>query len=272
MSVPDQIIAMYRGHPISAAHILKKIGPGPHVPEDLWAHDQDHYGGLQANAEIAERAGLAPGLAVADFCAGLGGPARWYAHVHGVDVTGVDLTPDRVTGAAELTAAVGLQDRVRVIEGSVTDAPLDDGVMDAVVSQEAFLHIPDYPAAAAEAFRVLKPGGRAVISTLSAPGSLGDEDAELLRRGVGFMALPTVGEWVATFRAAGFAQVETEDLTDRWAEVLRERLRMYTALREETLAAGSPTGDEWFHRAYPRFVELISSGGLGGVLIVAAKG
>jgi len=269
MTVPDQIIAIYRGHPISATHILKKIGPGPHSPEDLWAHDQDHYGGLTANAEIAERAGMAPGQRVADFCAGLGGPARWYAHVHGVDVTGVDLSPDRIEGAAALTMAVGLEDRVRVIEGSVTAAPLDDETMDVVVSQEAFLHIPDYPAAVAEAFRVLKPGGRAVISTLTAPRPLGAEDAELLRRGVGFMALPTAAEWVATFRAAGFARVETEDLTQRWAEVLRERLRMYMALREETEAAGSPAGDDWFHRAYPRFVELISAGGLGSLLIVA---
>ena len=272
MAAADQIIAMYRGHPISAAHILKKIGPGPHAPEDLWPHDQDHYGGLDANAEIADRAGMAPGMKVADFCAGLGGPARWYAHVHGVDVTGVDLTPDRVAGAAALTSAVGLQDRVRVIEGSVTAAPLGDGVMDVVVSQEAFLHIPDYPAAVAEAFRVLKPGGRAVISTLTAPRPLTAEDAELMRRGVGFMALPTTEKWVATFRAAGFARVETEDLTERWAEVLRERLRMYMALREETEAAGDPTGDDWFHRAYPRFVELISAGKLGGILIVATKG
>lgn len=271
MAAADQIIAMYRGHPISATHILQKIGPGPHDPGDLWPHDQDHYGGLRSNARIARRAEMAPGQKVADFCAGLGGPARWYAHVHGVDVTGLDLTPDRVAGAALLTRAVGLSDRVRVLEGSVTNAPIADAVMDAVVSQEAFLHIPDYPGAVAEACRVLRPGGRAVISTLSSPRPLDADDEELLRRGIGLMVAPSMAEWEATFRQAGFARVATEDLTEQWAEVLRGRLRMYLALRDETAAAGAPTGDAWFHRAYPRFVELISTGRLGGVLITAHK-
>ena len=271
MTVSDQVAAMYRGHPISAAHILQQIGPGSHAPEDLWPHDQDHFGGLDANAEIADRAGMEPGRKVADFCAGLGGPARWYAHIRGVDVTGVDLTPERVAGAAALTEAVGLTDRVRVLEGSVTAAPLGDGTMDAVVSQEAFLHIPDYPAAIGEAFRVLRSGGRAVISTLSAPAPLGREDDELMRRGLCFLATPSAAEWDAAFRGAGFDTVVLKDLTRRWGEILRERLRMYTALRDETAQAGTPTGDAWFHRAYPRFVELISSGGLGGVLITATK-
>ncbi|MEM7191188.1 MAG: methyltransferase domain-containing protein [Pseudomonadota bacterium] len=269
--VIEHIQAMYQGHPISAAHILQKIGPGPHAPEDLWPHDQDHYGGLEANARIADRAGLAPGMRVADFCAGLGGPARWYAHVHDVDVTGVDLTPERVEGAAELTRAAGLSDRVRVLNGSITDAPLPDGTYDAVVSQEAFLHIADYPLAVAEAYRVLKPGGRAVVTSLTAPIPLPDEDALLLRRGIGLFVAPSSERWAEVFSGAGFGTIETEDLSAEWAEVLRERLAMYMALREETEAAGTPTGDTWFHRAYPRFVELITAGGLGGILIKGTR-
>jgi ubiquinone/menaquinone biosynthesis C-methylase UbiE len=75
------------------------------------------------------------------------------------------LTPARVAGAAELTKLVGLQDRVRVLEGNVMDVPLPDAGMDAVVSQEAFLHVPDKGRALAEAFRILKPGGRLASPT-----------------------------------------------------------------------------------------------------------
>lgn len=271
MSVSEQITEMYRNHPISAAHILQKIGPGPHAPEALWPHDQDHYGGLDANAQIADHAGLRPGMTVADFCAGLGGPARWYAHVRGVHVTGIDLTSERVNGAAALNAICGLEDRVTVLQGSVTDAPLRDETVDAVVSQEAFLHIPDYPKAVAEAFRVLRPKGRAVVSTLAAEKPLSDDDERLLRRGLGFQALPSPSGWRSTFTDVGFSPVESTDLTSRWAKVLKERLAMYLALRKETKASGHPTGDDWFHTAYPRFVDLICSGGLGGILITAIK-
>lgn len=271
MSVTDQITEMYRGHPISAAHILQKIGQGPHAPETLWPHDQDHYGGLKANAEIAEQAGMKPGMIIADFCAGLGGPARWYAHVHGVHVKGIDLTLDRVKGASALNEMCGLTDQVTILHGSVTDAPIEDETVDAVVSQEAFLHIPDYPKAVAEAFRILKTGGRAVVSTLTSKTALRDDDTDLLRRGLGFQALPSPAIWNSTFIDAGFTQVDTLDLSARWAMVLKERLAMYMKLRQETEASGHPSGDDWFHRAYPRFVELISQGVLGGILITAGK-
>src|ERR1035438_10314419 len=70
-------------------------------------HDQDHYGGLEANDALAERAGICKGTRVVDFCAGLGGPSRYLAHRYGADVTGIELTPARVDGAKELTLLVG---------------------------------------------------------------------------------------------------------------------------------------------------------------------
>jgi SAM-dependent methyltransferase len=112
-------------------------------PDDLFAHDQDHYGGLSANDALAQAARIGVGSKVVDLCAGLGGPARYLAHRHGADVTGIELTPARVAGAAELSRRVGLDGQVRVLEGNVMDLPLADASFDAVVSQEALLHVPD---------------------------------------------------------------------------------------------------------------------------------
>src|SRR5262245_40596309 len=99
----DQAIYFYTRHPISSAIILAKLraarghldGVGA---EELFAHDQDHYGGLPANDALAHAARIGPGSRVADFCAGLGGPARYLAHRYGADVTGIELTPARVAG------------------------------------------------------------------------------------------------------------------------------------------------------------------------------
>ena len=265
------LVAMYSRHPISARHILSKIGPGPHAPDALWPHDQDHYGGLAANERLAAAVGMAPGMRIADFCAGLGGPARWYAHVKGVDVTGVDLSPDRVAGAAALNEAVGLSDRVRVLEGSIAAAPLDDDAFDAVVSQEAFMHVPDKTAALAEAFRALRSGGRLALTDITVPSPLSAADESLLRRGLMFHSCVSSTDYVAAFGDAGFDDVRLTDLSAEWADILKDRLRMYIALRRETAAAGAPQGDEWFHRAYPRFVELVAAGGIGGAMVSGRK-
>ena len=56
-------IDFYERHPISAQIILAKLEAAHGTleglqPEDLFAHDQDHYGGLAANDALARAAGL----------------------------------------------------------------------------------------------------------------------------------------------------------------------------------------------------------------------
>jgi SAM-dependent methyltransferase len=162
-------IDFYERHPISCEIILNKLNAARgHLndltPDELFPHDQDHYGGLDANDALAERADIGKGTRIVDFCAGLGGPSRYFAHRYDADVTGIELTPTRVKGAEELTHRVGLQDRVRVIAGNVMQVPLPESSVDVVISQEALLHVPDKERALSEAYRILKPGGRIVFT------------------------------------------------------------------------------------------------------------
>jgi SAM-dependent methyltransferase len=262
-------IDFYARHPISAEIVLTKVRQARGnldnvVPEELFEHDQDHYGGLAANDALAARAQIGPDVCVCDFCAGLGGPARYFAHRYGADVTGIELTPARVAGARQLTQLVGLQDRVRVLEGDVMNAPLADGSMDVVVSQEAFLHVPDLPHALGEARRLLRPGGRIAFTNWVAPRPLSDADRELMWQGMAVRALYSLEGHGDLLRQAGFAVVSTEDLTVEWADILRQRLEMYLKLRGEAERAGAPSGHDAFYRSYVRFVALIQSGELGG--------
>lgn len=272
----DHVKAFYARHPISAEHILAKIEAARGSldglrPEDLWPHDQDHYGGLAANDVLAERTGLVPGLAVADLCAGLGGPARYLAYRYGVTVTGVELTPARVAGANRLTAAVGLDDRVRVVEGDVMAVPLPAASQDVVVSQEALLHVPDKAAAIGEAARILRPGGRFAFTDWIAHRALTRDETETMWVGIAAQTLQSIPGYRALLDAAGFARSGEDDLTEAWGGILSQRLRMYERLREETRAAGKPSGDDAFYAAYSRLVELVRAGALGGARFVCAR-
>ena len=100
----SQAIFFYSRHPISADIILTKLRASRGDlaglrPEELFPHDQDHYGGVAANDELAKGAVIGRGTRIADFCAGLGGPARYLAHRYGAQVMGIELTPARVAGA-----------------------------------------------------------------------------------------------------------------------------------------------------------------------------
>jgi sarcosine/dimethylglycine N-methyltransferase len=272
----EQTIYFYTRHPISAAIILAKLREARgHLdgvrPDELFAHDQDHYGGLAANDALAAAVGIRAGMRVADFCAGLGGPARYHAHRSGADVTGIELTPARVAGANELTRRVGLQDRVRVIEGDVMQVPLPDASVDAVISQEALLHVPDNLRALQEAHRILKPGGRIAFSTWIAPRPLSEPDRDLMWRGMAMASLHSLQGYQALLREAGFTAIAIEDLTHEWGEILRQRLAMYRKLRGEAEAAGTPSGHDAFYESYVRFVDLVSSGDMGGGRFGAQK-
>ena len=108
----SQLFYFYNRHPISRDIIVAKLRASRgHLdnlrPEDLYAHDQDHYGGVNATDELARQAQIGSGTAVADFCAGLGGTVRYLANKYGANVTGVEFTPVRAAGAQELSASGG---------------------------------------------------------------------------------------------------------------------------------------------------------------------
>jgi sarcosine/dimethylglycine N-methyltransferase len=183
------VIDFYERHPISREIILTKLKAGRgHLdqisPEELFPHDQDHYGGLAANEALAARAGIRKGTRLVDFCAGLRGPARYLAYRYGADVTGIELTRARVKGAEELTHLVGLQNKVRIIEGNVMQVPLPESTVDVVISQEALLHVPDKGRVLAEAYRILKPGGRIAFTDWVAHRTLSEADKGLMWRGM----------------------------------------------------------------------------------------
>jgi SAM-dependent methyltransferase len=273
---PDHAIYFYSRHPISFEIICKKLlGERGTLdglkPEDLYAHDQDHYGGLAANDALAGAARLASGEKIADFCAGLGGPARYYAQRYGVDVTGIELTPARAKGANELTRMVGLEARVRVLNANVMDVPLPDASLDAVVSQEAFLHVPDKAQTLREAFRLLKPGGRIAFTDWTPHRPLSTEDAQLMWDGMAAQSLLNAEQYRAALADAGFRDIVTEDLTGPWGAILAERLAMYQKLRTEAERAGTASGHDAFHRSYIRFVALMQERTLGGARFSAAK-
>jgi SAM-dependent methyltransferase len=269
-------IDFYERHPISAQIILAKLEAARGTledlqPEELFPHDQDHYGGLAANDALALAARIGLGSEVVDLCAGLGGPARYLAHRYGADVTGIELTPARVAGAAELSRRVGLDSQVHVLEGNVMNLPLPDAGYDAVVSQEALLHVPDIARVFAEAYRVLRPGGRFAFTNWVVHRPLSEAERQLLWDGMAAATLISADRHAELLRGAGFEIEAVEDETEAWGVILAERLRMYEKLRGEAQAAGTPAGHDDFYKSYVLFVDLVQKKAMGGARFTAVK-
>lgn len=278
MPAPDNqhVLAFYSRHPISREQILAGVAARRGnldglAPEDLFAFDQDHYGGLPVVDALAERALIGSESQVADFCAGLAGPARYLAYKYGAIVTCIELNAHRAPGAADLTRRVGLAHRVRIVRGDVMHVPLAAQSMDAVISQEALLHVPDKCAALSEAYRVLRRGGRLAFTDWAEHRPLDATDSESMWRGIAAQSLQSFDSYPQMLREIGFRNVAVEDLTAEWGGILAERFAMYRKLREETTRLGTPSGDEAFYRSYARLVALVRERTLGGGRFTAEK-
>lgn len=132
-------------------------------PEDLAPVDEFHIRGREATIELAERAGFRPGQSVIDLGCGLGGSCRFLAEHYGMQAMGVDITPEFVDVANELSRLVGMEHAVKCLTASVTDLPFSDGSFDFAWTEHVQMNVADKRTLYSEAARVLKPGGRLVF-------------------------------------------------------------------------------------------------------------
>ena len=137
-------------------------------PEELGALDHFHTGGFRASLELLERVQIRAEDHVLDIGAGLAGPARMLASLRGCRVECLELSPDYCAGAVLLNRLTGLDDRIKVHNGSALDLPFPDNSFDVVWMQNVGMNIADKQRLYAEIYRVLKPGGRFAFQEMAA--------------------------------------------------------------------------------------------------------
>ncbi|NDJ33033.1 MAG: arsenite methyltransferase [Chloroflexi bacterium] len=168
-------------------------------------------------------AGLNPGETVLDLGSGGGIDCFLAARQVGESghVIGVDMTPAMLERANANRDKLGLT-HVEFREGMIEDLPVEAGSVDVIMSNCVINLAPDKAAVFAEAFRVLKPGGRIAISDIVTDG---DFSEELRQRFDLWSSCVTgaidMGVYVALMEAAGFTDVAITDKRDA-AEAMPE--------------------------------------------------
>ncbi len=170
-------------------------------------------------------AALQPGETVLDLGSGGGIDVLLSARRVGPDgmAYGLDMTEEMLELARSNQAKAGATN-VEFLKGHIEDIPLPDNSVDVIISNCVINLSPNKPAVFAEAFRVLRPGGRLAISDVVASTDLPDDIRDDLTLYSGCVAGASVVSQLEEMMAkVGFEDIriapkdESRTFIEQWA-------------------------------------------------------
>jgi SAM-dependent methyltransferase len=208
----------------------------PRTAYRLWSESYDESDNPIVEVEqgvVHSRIDALPSGRALDAACGTGRHARHLVD-RGHEVLGVDLSAEMLR-----RAAVNVPE-ARFAEGDLRDLPGPDGDFDLAVCALALAHLPDVGAGIAELARVLRPGGRLVVSVLHPlQAYLGWQAPFTDARGRrGFVREHTHGhaDYLSAFRSAGL-QVRDCVEPPLSADLVRAKRRAFAHIPEATRQA-----------------------------------
>ena len=194
-----------------AQGISKSIG---YTEEELEAVPEGANLGLGCGNPVA-LASLRKGETVLDLGSGAGFDCFLVANRVGETgkVIGVDMTPEMLEKARE-NAEKGNYKNIEFRLGEIENLPVADNSIDVVISNCVVNLAPDKRRVFTEAFRVLKPGGRLMISDIVLLNELPDFIKKSIEAYIGCLSGAIMrDEYIGTIKAAGFQEVSIIDET-----------------------------------------------------------
>jgi len=234
----DAVAAYYDSD--SADSFYAQIWGGEDIHIGLHRDDDDRdivAAGVRIVERMAAALGeaLGPEAGVIDLGAGYGGSARRLVRMTGCAATCLNLSAVQNARNRKLNAEAGLGDRIDVVEGDFAAVPAADASFDVVWSQDAFLHAADQAVVLAEAFRLVRPGGRLIFTDPMQRGSGPDPALAAVYARLDLEQLMTPDGYLAIGREHGFVDGAFDDLSPHLG-------RHYAAVRAalaERSAAGA---------------------------------
>ena len=195
----------------SSEGISKRIG---YSEEEIGAVPEGANLGLGCGNPVA-LASLKQGETVLDLGSGAGFDCFLAANRVGKTgkVIGVDMTPEMITKARK-NAKKGNYTNVEFRQGEIEKMPVDDSSVDIIISNCVINLSPDKKAVFKEAFRVLKPGGRLMISDMVLLKQLPDFVKNSIEAYIGCVGGAIMkNAYLDAVKTAGFRDVKVIDET-----------------------------------------------------------
>jgi SAM-dependent methyltransferase len=156
---------------------------------ELVMGQQIHVGGFNSSMELAEKAGIGPGMKGVDLCCCNGAGMRFLVRFRNVaQMHGIDATEAVIEAGRRRCEAEGLAARIAFTLADSCDSGLPSAGADFVWGEDAWCYVVDKQRLIAEAVRLLRPRGVVAFTDwIDGPTRFADGEADRYRR---FMKFP----------------------------------------------------------------------------------
>lgn len=180
-----------------------------------------HQESLQKmNQVLSELARISESDHVLDAGCGYGGSAIWLAENIGCTVVGSNIVPYQIKKAKRFAKKSHAADKLQFIQASYLDTGMQDTSFDIIWGLESIVHCNDKGYFLKEAFRLLRPGGRILISEylLEPNVAVTQTEKKDVANWLKAWAMPnllTEEEYKKYLKSAGFEKIEVFDLSEK---------------------------------------------------------
>ena len=213
-------------------------GPGGKLWELLMG-EQIHVGGEEDTKILAQKVGISLGnkkIYLLDICSALGGPARQLAKDYGINIVGLDITPEMIEEAKKRTKDESYANKIEYRLGSGLDIPAHAESFDIIWGQDAWCYVRDKKRLIEEAYRVLKSGGYIGFTDwIWGPVDPPEAIADYLMEFMVFPDLETLDGYTQLIKTTGMALIEKEDLGEHFSNKMDEYLDILKKNKENII-------------------------------------
>jgi len=184
---------------------------------------------INTNRIMMEIAEISPADKVLDAGCGVGGAAFYINKMKNAEVTGISLSDRQIKYANEIVVKNNLADKVSFKIMDFTRTDFNDECFDVVWACESFCQALDKSAFIKECYRILKKGGRLVLSDFFLTNDNQEDPHSWIRKWCdtwAVTALISCNAFTARLKDQEFSTVKTTDYTDN---IKRSARRMYNA-------------------------------------------
>jgi len=238
--------------------------------EQMYGRGFQSPGGISMVERICARLDLQPDMTMLDVGSGLGGACFYMARTYGLNVLGLDVSPEMIAISNDRLAEVG-GGRVAFHHANILDPQLPKTSVDLLWSRDTVVYVADKARVWRNSYDLIRSGGQVMVTDFCRSAKPLSKGAQEYYDACGYH-LRDLDTYQRDLESAGFLDVQVEDVTPQFMACLADEQQALEHRRGEFLRSFSVADFNHLMSRWDYKTKLCREGDLVWGLLLARAG